>query len=328
LTVTDSARDARTSDPVVASRVDGTDTGRERDAQSRRGGFRGAGVTAGAAIVAGVLLLTRDQSVSTLGALAIVVAVLALIVTAASVREWPGAREWTGPHGALEGVAGPMAWLAMIFAAIVVLTKFVPVIVPAWSEEQVFAVAIVGFVILSVLGWGPGVAVAWPSGLRFSTLTVLGSIVALALVAVYLVFMLFLRADAVTADDQEWARLVGIQSTLEALAFAAAGALLGTVVQRQAVSGELRNLEDDVAARDAELAATQTALATRELEVDSLRANLAAAARLLTPGAPDDLDALDPGDPAVLAARPSSSAVRDARRAVLEGLRVASTPAR
>jgi len=200
--------------------------------------------------------------------------------------------------------------------------------VPAWSEEQVFAVAIVGFVILSVLGWGPGVAVAWPSGLRFSTLTVLGSIVALALVAVYLVFMLFLRADAVTADDQEWARLVGIQSTLEALAFAAAGALLGTVVQRQAVSGELRNLEDDVAARDAELAATQTALATRELEVDSLRANLAAAARLLTPGAPDDLDALDPGDPAVLAARPSSSAVRDARRAVLEGLRVASTPAR
>jgi hypothetical protein len=214
-----------------------------------------------------------------------------------------------------------MAWLAVIFAAIVVLTKFVPVIVPAWSEEQVFAVAIVGFIILSVLGWGPGVAVAWPSGLRFSTLTVLGSIVALALVAVYLVFMLFLRADAVTADDQEWARLVGIQSTLEALAFAAAGALLGSVVQRHAV-------EDELAGRDAALAATQAALATRELEVDSLRANLAAAARLLTPGAPDDLDGLDPGDPAVVAARPSSGAVRDARRALLDGLRVAQTPPR
>jgi hypothetical protein len=184
----------------------------------------------------------------------------------------------------------------------------------------------VGFVILSVLGWGPGVAVAWPSGLRFSTLTILGSIVALALVGVYLVFMLFLRADAVTANDQEWARLVGIQSTLEALAFAAAGALLGTVVQRQAVSGELRSLEDDVAGRDAALAATQAALATRELEVDSLRANLAAAARLLTPGAPDDLDRLDPADPVVFSARPSSSAVRDARRTVLEGLRVVPTP--
>jgi hypothetical protein len=100
------------------------------------------------------------------------------------------------------------------------------------------------------------------------------------------------------------------------------------VVQRQAVSGELRSLEDDVAGRDAALAATQTALATRELEVDSLRANLAAAARLLTPGAPDDLDRLDPGDPVVLTARPSSSAVRDARRTVLEGLRVVPTPPR
>ena len=328
MTVTDSARDARSGDPALASRVESADVPQGRDAPPRRGRFSGAGVTAGAAIVAGVLLLTREQSVSTLGTLAIIVAVLALIVTAATVREWPGAREWTGPNGALEGVAGPMAWLAVIFAAIVVLTKFVPVIVPAWSEEQVFAVAIVGFVILSVLGWGPGVAVAWPSGLRFSTLTILGSIVALAVVGVYLVFMLFLRADAVTADDQEWARLVGIQSTLEALAFAAAGALLGTVVQRQAVSGELRSLEDDVAGRDAALAATQTALATRELEVDSLRANLAAAARLLTPGAPDDLDRLDPGDPVVLTARPSSSAVRDARRTVLEGLRVVPTPPR
>jgi hypothetical protein len=322
LTVTDSARDARSSDPAIAGRVD-NDEGSDRDGlvpRTRR--VTGAGVTAGAAIVAGVLLLTRDQSVSTLGALAIVVAVLALLVTAATVREWPWAREWTGPNGALEGVAGPIAWLAVIFAAIVVLTKFVPVIVPAWSEEQVFAVAIVAFVILSVLGWGPGVAVAWPSGLRFSTLTVLGSIVALALVGVYLVFMLFLRADAVTADDQEWARLIGIQSTLEALAFAAAGALLGTVVQRQAVSGEMRSLEDEVAGRDAALAATQTALATRELEVDSLRANLAAAARLLTPGAPDDLDGLDPGDPVVFTARPSTGAVRDARRALLEGLKV------
>jgi hypothetical protein len=328
LTVTDSARDARSSDPTLPGRVDSTDVAERDGALRRRGRFSGAGVTAGAAIVAGVLLLTRDQSVSTLGALAIIVAVLALLVTAATVREWPGAREWTGPNGALEGVAGPMAWLAVIFAAIVVLTKFVPVIVPAWSEEQVFAVAIVGFIILSVLGWGPGVAVAWPSGLRFSTLTVLGSIVALALVAVYLVFMLFLRADAVTADDQEWARLVGIQSTLEALAFAAAGALLGSVVQRHAVSGELRTVEDELAGRDAALAATQAALATRELEVDSLRANLAAAARLLTPGAPDDLDGLDPGDPAVFAARPSSGAVRDARRALLEGLRVAQTPPR
>ena len=328
MTVTDAARDARSSDPALGAQADTTDVRGEPDAMPRRGRFSGAGVTAGAAVVAGVLLLTREQSVSTLGTLAIVVGALALVVTAAAVRPWPWARQWTGPNGALEGVAGPMAWLAVIFAAIVVLTKFVPVVVPAWTEEQVFAVAIVAFVVLSVLGWGPGVSVAWPSGLRLSTLTVLGSLVALALVAVYLVFMLFLRADAVSAGDREWARLVEIRATLEALAFAAAGALLGTIVQRQAVSGELRSLEDEVAARDTALAEAHAALASRELEVESLRANLAAAVRLLTPGAPDDLDGLDPGDPVVLMARPSSGAVRDARRTLLEGLRVFAAPMR
>ena len=123
-----------------------------------------------------------------------------------------------------------MAWLAVVFAAIVVLTPLVPIVVPAWSEEQVFAVAVVAFVIISVLGWGPGVSVAWPSGLSLSSLTVLGSLVALVLIGVYLVFMVQLRADAVSADDREWARLVEIRATLEALAFAAAGALLGTIV--------------------------------------------------------------------------------------------------
>jgi len=285
----------------------------------QRRSFAGVGVTAGAAVVAGVLLLTRDQSVSTLGSLAIVVGALALLVTAAALRELPWARQWTGPKGALEGVAGPMAWLAVIFAAIVVLTNFVPVVVPAWSKEQVFAVAIVTFVVLSVLGWGPGVSVAWPSGLRLSTLTVLGSLVALALVGVYL---LFLRADAISAGDREWARLVEIRATLEALAFAAAGALLGTVVQRQAVSGEIRSLEDLADQRDMELADARVALAGRELEAESLRANAIATLRLLTPGAPDDLERLDPDAPAVLMARPSSTAVRQARRTLFEGFKI------
>ena len=280
------------------------------------------GVTAGAAVVAGILLLTRDQSVSTLGSLAIVAGALALVATAAAVREWPWARQWTGPNGALGGVAGPMAWLAVLFAAVVVLTHFVPVVVPAWSEEQVFAVAIVAFVALSVLGWGPGVSVAWPSGLRLSSLTVLGSVVALALVGVYLVFLILLRADAVGAGDREWARLVEIRATLEALAFAAAGALLGTVVQRQAVSGELRSLEDEIEGRETELAAARAELATRDLEVDSMRATVAAALRLLTPDAPDDLERLDFAAPAVHSARPSSTAVRQARVTLFEGITI------
>lgn len=322
MTVTDAARDARSPDADAGPLAGARDPDAGPEVRPRRRAFAGVGVTAGAAVVAGVLLLTRDQSVSTLGSLAIAVGALALIVTAAAVRELPWARQWTGPNGALEGVAGPMAWLAIIFAAIVVVTNFVPVVVPAWSEEQVFAVAIVSFAVLSVLGWGPGVSVAWPSGLRLSTLTVFGSVVALALVGVYLVFMLLLRADAVSADDREWARLVEIRATLEALAFAAAGALLGMVVQRQAVSGELRSLEDLIEERDAELAETRAALSGRELDVELLRANATAALRQLTPDAPDDLDRLDPDAPAVLMARPSSAAVRQARRTLLDGIKI------
>lgn len=322
MTITDAAREPRSPDADAGSLAATTDKGGAREGHRGGGAFRAVGVTAGAAVVAGVLLLTREQSVSTLGSLAIAIGALALVATAAAVREWPWARHWTGPTGALEGVAGPMAWLAVVFAAVVVLTNFVPVVVPAWSEEQVFAVAIVAFVVLSVLGWGPGVSVAWPSGLRLSTLTVLGSLVALALIGVFLVFVLLLRADAMTASDSEWARLVEIRATLEALAFAAAGALLGTVVQRQAVSGELHSMEDAIDERDTELTYARAALVTRELEVDSMRSTVTAALRQLTPDAPDDLEQLDADAPAVRLARPSSAAVHQARRTLLEGMKI------
>lgn len=322
MTVTDAAREPRLPESNAGLVTGDHDRVGGRGVPARGRSFGAAGVTAGAAVVAGILLVTQDQSVATLGVLAMIVGALALVATAAAVREWPWARRWTGPNGLLEGVAGPMAWLAVIFAAVVVLANFVPVVIPAWSKEQVFAVAIVGFVVLSVLGWGPGVSVAWPTGMRLSTLTVLGSLVGLVLVGVYLVFMFFLRADAVVADDREWARLVEIRSTLEALAFAAAGALLGTVVQRQAAAGELRNLEEVVAERELELADARSALITRDLEVDSMRANVVAALRLLTPGAPGELERLDPDAPEVRMARPSGMAVREARRTLLEGMAI------
>ncbi|MGH2445234.1 MAG: hypothetical protein ACRDGD_04265 [Candidatus Limnocylindria bacterium] len=322
MTVTDAARDPRPHDADAGQVTATTERTAGRDERPQGRAFKAAGVTAGAAVVAGGLLLTRDQSVAMLGTLAIAVGALALVATAAAVREWPIARGWTGPEGALEGVAGPMAWLAVVFAAVVVLTNFVPVVVPAWSEEQVFAVAIVSFVVLSVLGWGPGVSVAWPSAPRLSTLTVLGSLVGLAFVVVYFVFMFVMRADAVSAGDREWARLVEIRGTLEALAFAAAGALLGTLVQRQAVSRDVRNMEDEINERETELANARAALATRELEVDSMRANATAALRLLTPDAPDELERLDPDAPAVRMARPSSTAVREARRTLLDGIHI------
>lgn len=298
------------------------------DAHETRGVLSGIGVTAGAAVVAGVLLVTREQAVPTLGLLAIIVGALALLATAAAVREWrwSWAKPWTGPNGALEPLAGPIAWLAVVFAAVVAISNFVPEIVPAWSEDQVFAVAIVAFVLLSVLGWGPGVSVGWPSALRVTTLTVLGGLVALVLVAAYLIFLVLLRADATSPgiDPTEWARLVEIRSTLEALAFAAAGALLGATVQRQAAGGELRTRDELIGEKDDELAEKHAEMAKKSDQLELLRSSATAAVRLLTPDAPQDLEGLEPEQISAFGARAGLPAVRQARRTLLEALKASA----
>lgn len=289
----------------------------EPSAPTSRRVASGAGITAGAAVVAGALLLTRDQATSTLGVLAIIAGVLGLLVTAAAVREWPFARGWTGPSSFVEPMAGPMAWLAAVFAAVVVATNFLPQIVPAWEREQVFAVAIVLFAVLAVFGFGPRISLTWPTGLRFSSLTVLGSLVAIALVATYLVFIILMRADAASADDAAWSRLLELRGTLEALAFAAAGALLGTVVQRQAVAGEAKARDEQLAELQHERDAMGSALAAREVELDGLRSAAAAAARLLTIDAPvtSSLTEIE-----AVPARASATSVRRARQALTEAL--------
>jgi hypothetical protein len=294
-------------------RLPGADVADTRDRRIATG----AGVTAGAAVVAGILLLTRDQSVPTLGVLAIVAGILALLVTGAAVREWSFAREWTGPNGVLEPMAGPMAWLAAVFAAVVVATNFLPQIVPAWQREQVFAVAIVVFALLAVLGFGPRVTMSWPAALRFSSLTVLGSVVAIGLVAIYLVFLILMRADAASADDAVWSRLLELRATLEALAFAAAGALLGTAVQRQTVAGELRARAEEASALGRERDQLSADLAARMLEVELLRSASVSAARLMTPDAPAGAGLEQLGE---VPSRASATSVRRARQELLEAL--------
>jgi hypothetical protein len=291
--------------------------GAQANERSTRRIAGGAGVTAGAAVVAGVLLLTRNEAVSTLGVLAIVAGILALLVTAATAREWPFARGWTGPTSVMEPMAGPMAWLAAVFAAVVVTTNFLPQIVPAWQREQVFAVAIVLFAVLAVLGFGPRVSLSWPTGLRFSSLTVIGSLVAIALVVTYLVFLILMRADAASADDAAWARLLELRATLEALAFAGAGALLGTVVQRQASAGDVRSRDEALAAFQSERDSLQASLAEREEEVEALRSTVESATRLLTLDAPQSATLTQlVGVPA----RGSAASVRRARESLLEAL--------
>jgi len=55
---------------------------------------------------------------------------------------------------------------------------------------------------------------------------------AIVIVVVFLVFVLFLGREAQTATDESWARLLTLFSSIEALAFAAAGLLLGRAVDR------------------------------------------------------------------------------------------------
>ncbi|WP_407776604.1 hypothetical protein [Actinophytocola sp.] len=59
--------------------------------------------------------------------------------------------------------------------------------------------------------------------------------VAVAVIAVWLGFLIWLVVDA-DADEVTWSRLLVVLGSVEAVAFAAVGALFGTTVQRQRVA--------------------------------------------------------------------------------------------
>ena len=62
-----------------------------------------------------------------------------------------------------------------------------------------------------------------------------GRIAALALIAFYLGLVVFLLSE-VKADADQWARMVVILGSVEALVFAGAGALFGTEIQRPQIA--------------------------------------------------------------------------------------------
>ena len=65
-----------------------------------------------------------------------------------------------------------------------------------------------------------------------SRLPTIGYVIGGVLIVAYLVG-LFVQFNSLGASDLEWARRTELLGGLEALAFAAAGAILGTTVQRQ-----------------------------------------------------------------------------------------------
>lgn len=106
--------------------------------------------------------------------------------------------------------------------------------------------------------------------------------VAVAVIAVWLGFLIWLLVE-VNASEVTWTRLLVVLGSVEAVAFAAAGALFGTTVQRQRV--EDQRARADVAESRAD--ANQTAAinghklaaavkATRAAGADATRERLAA----------------------------------------------------
>ena len=78
-------------------------------------------------------------------------------------------------------------------------------------------------------------------GFKFSSLTLVGTLIGLALVAVYLFAIQFaFGSTGPETGDPEWIRMTSLLTGLQTLAFAAAGALLGTAIQSQ-VTSSVRN---------------------------------------------------------------------------------------
>ena len=94
---------------------------------------------------------------------------------------------------------------------------------------------------------------------KVSTLPLLGSIVAVALIAAFLILTSELFGRVEGASAEEWIRYADLRGSLEALAFAAAGALLGTTIQKQATDREANRADDNAEAAAANLAIATTA---------------------------------------------------------------------
>ena len=282
-------------------------------------------VTAGAALVVGLLLiigadLPRTDGIadySGLGWVAVVLGAIALVLVGFASYDWQGSntdglawlRRFFGPAGVAARLATPLGWVAAAVGAVIVATIALPTVIPGWTADAVFNVGLLVFAALAVIGWAPAASRGWPAGLTVSPLSVIGSLVAIALVGAFL-FFLWLLSTKTSASADEWARLVEIRATLEALAFAAAGALIGQTVTRSAVSGELEKKDEQLVAKDEAIGAKQEKLA------EALN-HITPTAVTVTPESFSTLN-LD----SVMGAAASTEEVRLARESLIEGLLV------
>jgi hypothetical protein len=101
-------------------------------------------------------------------------------------------------------------------------------------------------------------------GFKFSALTLTGTLMGVALVAVYLsLVQTLIGKTGKEVLDAEWIRLTTLLNGLQTLAFAAAGALLGTAVQGQVT----KKVSDDLG--NADKAHAKLAVTVRQVKSDA-----------------------------------------------------------
>lgn len=101
------------------------------------------------------------------------------------------------------------------------------------------------------------------NGQSSSKLGGVGLVAAVIVLAAWFVFVLYLAFHS-GAPEQQWARLTGVFSSIEAVAFGAAGALFGTSIQKQQIQDSKERAEqaEQKATDHADAAAKGRALAT------------------------------------------------------------------
>jgi hypothetical protein len=190
-----------------------------------------------------------------------VVALLALIVALVL-----GARRRSEASAQVERVGVSVALIAVMLTALEVGDLvLVPALAPA-DDKFRQAVTGVGLLVLLLVA-AVGVLAArsgFFDGFKFSALTLTGTLMGVALVAVYLsLVQTLIGKTGKEVLDAEWIRLTTLLNGLQTLAFAAAGALLGTAVQGQVT----KKVSDDLG--NADKAHAKLAVTVRQVKSDA-----------------------------------------------------------
>ena len=203
-----------------------------------------------------------------------ITSIIALICAAATWLD-PGQ---TGREAAWIGL-----WAALFGLGLAALQVINILLIPEGALQNVaLGAGLLGLIAFAfLLAWRRRAVLGGEGETKLSNLPLLGSVVALVLIGAFLLVTAEMFGQVEGSTPEEWVRFVDLQSSLEALAFAAAGALLGTVIQRQATEREAGRADEN-----SEAAGANLALATSAFDqLRSARAFIAASATRTDPDA-------------------------------------------